>query len=145
MLELSDGSFGLALNLEAETVGAVRFASSFGEQTCTEGSLVRTTSQVANIQVGDSFRGRMVNALGAPVDGKGDVTSEVRRAIHRPAPSYVDLDTTRAIFETGITGVDRWRTECKYRDTEMVECKISNAWLRPFAASERASTVVASK
>ena len=47
-----------------------------------------------------------LNVLGQPVDGKGEVTTEVRHSIHRSAPAYVDLDTTRAIFETGIKVVD---------------------------------------
>ena len=46
------------------------------------------------------------NVLGHPVDGMGDVTTELRHSIHRPSPAYVDLDTTRAIFETGIKVVD---------------------------------------
>ena len=59
-----------------------------------------------NVPVGRCTLGRIFNVLGEPVDGKGDVSTEVRRAIHRPAPSYVDLETTRAIFETGIKVVD---------------------------------------
>ena len=108
LLEFSDGSFGLALNLEAETVGAVRFASSFGEQTCTEGSLVRTTSQVANILVGDTFRGRMVNALGAPVDGLGTLEdpSNQSRSLESRAPSIMDRRSVHEPFATGVTAVD---------------------------------------
>ena len=107
----SDGFFGLPPNLEAETVGSVRFASSFGEQTCTEVSLAGTTSQVANILVGDAFRGRMVNALGAPVDGLGTLEgpSNQARSLESRAPSIMDRRSVHLIrgdHQTGKTTVD---------------------------------------
>jgi F-type H+-transporting ATPase subunit beta len=58
------------------------------------------------VPVGRATLGRIFNVLGQPVDGRGEVTTEVRHSIHRSAPAYVDLDTTRAIFETGIKVVD---------------------------------------
>ena len=104
----SDGFFGLPPNLEAETVGSVRFASSFGEQTCTEVSLAGTTSQVANILVGDAFRGRMVNALGAPVDGLGTLEgpSNQARSLESRAPSIMDRRSVHEPFATGVTAID---------------------------------------
>ena len=59
-----------------------------------------------SVPVGRCTLGRIFNVLGDPVDGKGPVTSEVRRPIHRSAPSFIELDTKRAIFETGIKVVD---------------------------------------
>ena len=108
LIEFADGSFGLALNLEAQTIGAVRFASSFGEQTCTEGSIVRTTGQVANIIVGDAYRGRIVNALGAPVDGLGSIESPEKetRSLESRAPSIMDRRSVHEPFSTGVTAVD---------------------------------------
>jgi F-type H+-transporting ATPase subunit beta len=58
------------------------------------------------VPVGRATLGRIFNVLGEPVDGKGEVTTDMRHSIHRSAPAYVDLDTTRAIFETGIKVVD---------------------------------------
>lgn len=108
LIEFTDGTYGLALNLEVQTVGAVRFASSFGEQTCTEGSLVRTTGQVANIVVGDAYRGRIVNALGAPVDGLGGIESPENetRSLESQAPSIMDRRSVHEPFATGVTAID---------------------------------------
>ncbi len=108
LLEFSDGALGLALNLESKAVGAVRFASSFGEQTCTEGSLVRTTNQVANIPVGECYRGRMVNALGAPVDGLGGIEADGldTRRLESSAPSIMLRRSVHEPFATGVTAVD---------------------------------------
>ena len=59
------------------------------------------------VPVGRATLGRVIGMLfGVPVDGRGEVTTELRHSIHRPSPAYVDLDTTRAIFETGIKVVD---------------------------------------
>ena len=108
LLEFSDGALGLALNLESKAIGAVRFASSFGEQTCTEGSLVRTTNQVANIPVGECYRGRMVNALGAPVDGLGGIEADGldTRRLESSAPSIMLRRSVHEPFATGVTAVD---------------------------------------
>ena len=108
LLEFADGSLGLALNLESQTVGAVRFASSFGTQTCTEGSLVRTTNKVANILVGKQYRRRVVNPLGLPVDGKGSLSDEIKdtRSLESRAPSIMDRRSVHEPFATGVTAVD---------------------------------------
>ena len=59
-----------------------------------------------SVPVGRCTLGRIFNVLGEPVDGKGPVKSEMRRPIHRSAPAFIELDTSRAIFETGIKVVD---------------------------------------
>ncbi len=93
LLEFADGTLGLALNLESQTVGAVRFAKSMGDSsTCVEGSIVRTTRSVANIPVGPGYQGRIVNALGSPIDGLGALIdhAQERRSLESPAPSILD-------------------------------------------------------
>ena len=61
-----------------------------------------------SVPVGSCTLGRIFNVLGEPVDGKGPVKSDLRRAIHRMPPAYIELDTSRAIFETGIKVSARW-------------------------------------
>ena len=109
LLEFADGTLGLALNLESQTVGAVRFAKPMGDNsTCVEGSIVRTTRSVANIPVGPGYRGRIVNALGSPMDGLGAIESQdqERRSLESPAPSILDRRSVHEPFATGITAID---------------------------------------
>ena len=103
LLEFADGTLGLALNLESRTVGAVRFAKPMGDSsTCVEGSIVRTTRSVANIAVGPAYRGRIVNALGSPMDGLGALESDTqeRRSLESPAPSILDRRSVHEPFAT---------------------------------------------
>lgn len=109
LLEFADGTLGLALNLESQTVGAVRFAKSMGDSsTCVEGSIVRTTRSVANIPVGPGYQGRIVNALGSPIDGLGALIdhAQERRSLESPAPSILDRRSVHEPFATGITAID---------------------------------------
>lgn len=85
---------------------AIRCVAMQGNDGLRRGEAAEVDAGPIQVPVGRCTLGRIFNVLGEPVDGRGEVTSEVRRAIHRPAPSYVDLDTTRAIFETGIKVVD---------------------------------------
>lgn len=85
---------------------AIRCVAMEGTDGLRRGEAAEVDAGPIQVPVGRCTLGRIFNVLGEPVDGKGEVTSEVRRAIHRPAPSYVDLYTTRAIFETGIKVVD---------------------------------------
>ena len=107
LLEFADGTLGLALNLESQTVGAVRFAKPMGDNsTCVEGSIVRTTRSVANVPVGAGYRGRIVNALGSPMDGLGAIDAQERRSLESPAPSIMDRRSVHEPFATGITAID---------------------------------------
>jgi len=107
LLEFADGTLGLALNLESQTVGAVRFAKSLGEgSSCCEGSIVRTTRSVAMIPVGPAYQGRIVNALGSPLDGLGSIDTQDRRSLESPAPSILDRRSVHEPFATGITAID---------------------------------------
>lgn len=98
---------GLALNLEANTLGAVLFSSSFADAGLTEGSLVRTSGKIANIDVSDGFRGRLVNALGRPLDGSGGFEGAgISRTVESKAPGIMDRRSVHEPFSTGVTAVD---------------------------------------
>ena len=110
LLEFSDGSLGLALNLESQAIGAVRFMRLASESRPVRRDLSRSDnpSQVANILVGGAYRGRIVSALGTPLDGKGslgDGASEPR-SLESHAPSIMDRRSVHEPFATGVTAVD---------------------------------------
>ena len=94
---------GLALNLEEETVGAVIL----GEYTdIEEGDQVRTTGLIASVPVGDALIGRVVDALGNPVDGKGPIRTEQRRPVERIAPGVVLREPVKVPVQTGLKAID---------------------------------------
>lgn len=86
--------------------GTIRCVAMEGTEGLKRGELAIVEPGPIAVPVGRATLGRIFNVLGQPVDGMGEVTTEVRHSIHRSAPAYVDLDTTRAIFETGIKVVD---------------------------------------
>jgi len=103
LLEFPDGVFGLVLNLEADNVGAVLL----GDDTkIKEGDPVARTKRIAEVPVGEALVGRVVNALGQPVDGKGPIESKEFRAIERYAPGVVDRRSVKEPLQTGIKSID---------------------------------------
>ena len=103
LLEFPGGVFGLVLNLEADNVGAVLL----GDDTkIKEGDPVARTKRVAQVPVGEALVGRVVNALGQPVDGKGPIESKEFRAIERYAPGVVDRRSVKEPLQTGIKSID---------------------------------------
>src|SRR5262250_3254434 len=103
MLEFPHGVFGIALNLEEESVGAVLL----GEfQEIKEGDPVKRTGRIISVPVGDEMLGRVVNALGQPVDGKGPITSKQFAPIERLAPGVVDRQPVREPLQTGLKPID---------------------------------------
>ncbi len=103
LVQFANGVIGIAFNLEAETVGVIIMGEYSGIE---EGSRVRSTGRIASVPVGDGMIGRVVNALGQPVDGKGPVQSSGFRPIERIAPGVVfrkDVDTP---VQTGIKAID---------------------------------------
>src|SRR5258707_988025 len=103
LLEFPGGVFGLVLNLEADNVGAVLL----GDDTkIKEGDLVARTKRIAQVPVGEALVGRVVNALGQPVDGKGPIESKEFRAIERYAPGVVDRKSVKEPLQTGIKSID---------------------------------------
>src|SRR3954469_8958371 len=87
MLEFPHGVFGIALNLEEESVGAVLLGHSTAIK---EGDTVKRTGRIISVPVGDGMIGRVVNALGQPIDGKGPIASSAFMPVERIAPGVVD-------------------------------------------------------
>jgi F-type H+-transporting ATPase subunit alpha len=103
LLEFPGGVLGMALNLEADNIGAVIM----GEYTeIEEGDMVRSTGRIASVPVGDGLVGRVVNALGQAVDGKGPVRSDAYRPIERIAPGVVYRQNVDTPVQTGIKAID---------------------------------------
>jgi len=103
LLEFPGGVMGIALNLEADNVGAVIM----GEYTeIEEGDMVRSTGRIASVPVGQSLVGRVVNALGQPIDGKGPIQSDSYRPIERIAPGVVYRKNVDTPVQTGIKAID---------------------------------------
>jgi F-type H+-transporting ATPase subunit alpha len=92
LLEFEDGTRGLALNLDEREIGVVVLG---GFQGIEEGQQVRRTGEVLSVPVGDGFLGRMVDPLGTPLDGKGEITAEALRPLDEPAPSVVSRPGSR--------------------------------------------------
>jgi len=103
MLEFPHDVMGMVLNLEEDNVGAVLL----GEDTLIkEGDQVRRTGRITSVPVGDAVIGRVVNALGQPVDGKGPIESKEFRPIERFAPGVVDRRPVKEPLQTGIKAID---------------------------------------
>ena len=103
LLEFADGSIGIALNLEEDDVGAVLMSGGRGIE---EGSVVKSTGKIAQVPVGDALIGRVVDALGRPLDGKGDIAFAEMRLIESPAPGIIARKSVCEPMQTGITAID---------------------------------------
>jgi F-type H+-transporting ATPase subunit alpha len=103
MLEFPNGLFGIALNLEDESVGAVLLGSS---EQVKEGDLVKRTGRIISVPVGEEMLGRVVNALGQPIDGKGPILSKQSLPIERIAPGVVDRQPVKESLQTGLKAID---------------------------------------
>ena len=103
MLEFPKGVFGIALNLEEDSVGAVLL----GEYTeIKEGDPVKRTARIISVPVGEEMLGRVVNALGQPIDGKGPITTKQFLPIERLAPGVVDRQPVKEPLQTGLKAID---------------------------------------
>src|SRR5678815_4752056 len=103
MLEFPHGVYGIALNLEEESVGAVLLGE-FSE--IREGDTVKRTGRIISVPVGEELVGRVVNALGQPVDGKGPIVSKQFSEIERLAPGVVDRNPVKEPLQTGLKAID---------------------------------------
>src|SRR5213082_3408475 len=103
MLEFPHGVFGIALNLEEESVGAVLLGE-FKE--IKEGDIVKRTGRIISVPVGEELLGRVVNALGQPIDGKGPIQTKQFSAIERIAPGVVDRQSVKEPMQTGLKAID---------------------------------------
>ncbi len=97
------GIKGMILDLKEDEIGCVIFGD---ESEITEGSMVRRTKKVAGIPVGEAFMGRVINALGEPVDGKGPITQDDYYPIENPAPGIIDRQPVNRPMETGLLSID---------------------------------------
>jgi F-type H+/Na+-transporting ATPase subunit alpha len=103
MLEFPHGVYGIALNLEEESVGAVLLGE-FAE--IREGDTVKRTGRIISVPVGEELVGRVVNALGQPIDGKGPIVSKQFSEIERLAPGVVDRSPVKEPLQTGLKAID---------------------------------------
>jgi F-type H+/Na+-transporting ATPase subunit alpha len=103
LLEFPGGVLGVALNLDEHSVGVVILGDF---EKIEEGQQVKRTNEVLSVPVGDAFLGRVVNPLGQPIDGRGDVEAETRRALELQAPSVVERQGVKEPLQTGIKAVD---------------------------------------
>ena len=103
LLEFEDGSFGLAQNLDEDTVSVALLS---GDTSVGEGTKVSCTGRVLSVPVGEKMLGRVVNALGKPIDGKGDIKTEALKPIESPAPGIIEREGVSVPLQTGIKAID---------------------------------------
>ena len=103
LLEFDDGSFGLAQNLESETVSVAVLSES---KNIREGTAVKRTGRVLSVPTGEALLGRVVNALGEPIDGKGPVECDETRPIESEAPGIIERQSVSVPLQTGIKAID---------------------------------------
>ena len=103
LVEFSNGEYGMAQNLEENTVSIVMLGSDKGIK---EGDIVKRTGKVVAVPVGEALIGRVVNALGQPIDGKGPIETTETRPIESPAPGIIDRQPVKQPLQTGIKALD---------------------------------------
>ena len=103
LLEFDDGSFGMAQNLENDTVSVALLSN---QNNIREGSSVKRTGRVLSVPVGEAMLGRVVNALGEPIDGKGPIATSDRRPIESEAPGIIERKSVSVPLHTGIKAID---------------------------------------
>ena len=103
LLKFENGTLGLALNLDVREIGVVILGEFTGIE---EGTTVRRTGEILSVPVGDGFLGRVVDPLGRPIDGKGEIKAEAQRALELQAPSVVQRQPVKEPMQTGIKAID---------------------------------------
>ena len=103
LVEFPNGSYGMVQNLEEDTVSVVILGSDNG---IVEGDVVKRTGRVVSVPVGTGMIGRVVNALGEPIDGKGAIEAEGYRPIEAPAPGIIEREPVNQPLQTGIKAID---------------------------------------
>lgn len=103
LLEFPGGVYGIALNLEEDNVGVVLLGE---DRNIKEGDIVKRTGRIVEVPVGDAIVGRVVNAIGQPIDGKGPIKAKENRKIEVIAPGIVDRQSVREPLQTGIKAID---------------------------------------
>lgn len=103
LVEFPNGAYGMAQNLEEDTVSIVILGSDNGIK---EGDTVKRTGKVVSVPVSENLIGRVVNALGEPIDGKGPITAAAFNPIEAPAPGIIDREPVKVPLQTGIKAID---------------------------------------
>ena len=103
LLEFENGAYGMAQNLEENSVSIVLLGDAEGIK---EGSVVKRTGRVVSVPVGEGLIGRVVNALGQPIDGKGPIEAAEYRPIESPAPGIIERKSVSVPLQTGIKAID---------------------------------------
>jgi len=103
LLEFPNNVFGMALNLEEDSVGAVLFGD---DSLIKEGDVVKRTGKIMSVPVGEALKGRVVNAIGQPIDGKGPIKSEKQAIVDVVAPGIIERQPVREPMMTGLKAVD---------------------------------------
>ncbi len=103
LIQFNDDVYGMALNLEQDFVGAVLLGS---DQNIKEGDPVKRTGKIVSVPVGEALLGRVVNALGQPIDGKGAIITDETRPIETPAPGIIARKSVNRPLQTGIKAID---------------------------------------
>ncbi|MHB9131894.1 MAG: F0F1 ATP synthase subunit alpha [Armatimonadota bacterium] len=103
LIEFPGGVMGIALNLEEDNVGCILLGS---DQEIREGDTVRTTGRIVQVPVGEAMIGRVVNALGEPIDGKGSITATETRPTTMTAPGVIDRQPVKEPLQTGLKAID---------------------------------------
>ena len=103
LVQFPNGAYGMALNLEENSIGVVMLGD---DEDIKEGDVVKRTGQVVSVPVGEGLIGRVVNALGQPVDGKGPVDAKEHRPIERNAPGIIERKGVSVPLQTGIKAID---------------------------------------
>lgn len=103
LVEFDNNIFGMAMNLEVDSVGVIIFGNA---DEISEGGQVRLTNKVVEVPVGDSLLGRVVNALGEPIDEKGPIASKIKKPIEKVAPGVITRKEVNVPLQTGIKAID---------------------------------------
>ena len=103
MVEFPGGIRGMALNLEEDNVGIVIFGN---DRAIKEGDTVKRTGRIISVPVGDEMLGRVVNALGQPIDGKGPIDTKLRRRVEIKAPGIIRRQPVNEPMQTGLKAID---------------------------------------
>jgi F-type H+/Na+-transporting ATPase subunit alpha len=103
LLEFPNGVMGMALNLEEDSVGAVLFGE---DSLIHEGDIVKRTGRIMSVPVGEELRGRVVNAIGQPIDGKGPINTKEMRIVDIVAPGIIERKSVHEPLQTGLKAID---------------------------------------
>jgi len=106
LVEFSGNVIGMVLNLEEDSVGVIIFGADNPDRNIKEGDIVKRTGKIIQVPVGEALAGRVVNALGRPIDGKGPIVTDKFRPIESKAPNVVERQPVKVPLQTGIKAID---------------------------------------